>query len=479
MFNIFKINISKNISFKLYRYLYNLRSCFILSLIDLVLCVFLTCLNHFNVINFNNISYLVALGIFSMLWICVYIFFYKGLNFNSIKFAKILFFFYLYPIFFLHSIIGLTNLGNPISLGPYQVFILILCLFIVLNIWESVLLYFISCIAIVLLYIPNFNYPIIVNNLIFNIVLINLLAFIYSIIKFIATHNMYNTHELLISTLNSRDEANEKLKIHEKYVIDFFINISHDLKTPLNIIYSSQQLLEKQLLNNNLDYEKAEKYLTSIRLNSIRLTRLLNNVLDISKIDAAKFSVNLRNLDIVTTIEGITDSLLDFMNSQGINFIFDTDFEEMILALDEEKLERIILNLLSNALKFTPKGGTISIKLYEDTNFVFVAVKDTGIGMDETTQKIIFDRFVQGKLSSSNEINGSGIGLSLVKSLTTLHGGDVFLESKVGEGSTFTVKFPKNILEETLEEDIAKGKIYPSNNFSEAINIEFSTLIKK
>jgi len=316
------------------------------------------------------------------------------------------------------------------------------------------------------------------NNL-SDIFIMNLISFTYSIIKSHSAKKKFDQHILLLDTIAARDNANIKLQLHEKYVTDFFVNISHDIKTPINIIYSCEQLLEKQIYNQEIDFPKAEKYITSIKLNSFRLTRLLNNVLDISKIDAARYSLNLRNLDIITTIEGIVDSLTDFMNSKGIDLIFDTDFEEKILALDEEKLERILLNLLSNALKFTPTNGKIIIFISENEDQVFVSIEDTGIGIDEKTQINIFDRYVQGSISPANELSGSGIGLSLVKSLMVLHGGDVTLESKVGEGSKFTLLFPKRTIEKTLDEDIANGNIYPNNDIASSTQLEFAGLVKE
>ena len=479
MFNILQITTDKNMSFKLYRYLYNLRSCFILSIIDLIYCISVILLNHLKIISIEAPFYLIVLAIFLFLWISTYLFFHCARNNNSIKLAKFLFWAYLYPSFFLHALIGFSHKEIVLAFGTYPLLVLAISLFIVLNTLESIILYISTAIILIIHLVLKVSHTPILNALFLNIILTNIITFIFSIIKSTSSYSMYNTHQLLINTIDARDEANEKLKIHEKYITDFFINISHDLKAPLNIIYSSQQLLEKQISNRDIDYEKAKKYITSIKLNSIRLTRLLNNVLDISKIDASKYILNLRNLDIVTTIEGITDSLVDFMSSKGITLTFDTDFEEMILALDEEKVERIILNLLSNALKFTPHDGTISLKLYEDKNFVFVSIQDTGIGIHNDYQKDIFDRFTQGTALPTNHMSGSGIGLSLVKSLMILHGGDVSLESKLGKGSNFILKFPKTTIKETLAEDIAKGAIYPHSNSTASTNLEFVGLVNE
>lgn len=479
MINILRVNTNKDMTFKLFTLKYNLRSCLILGIIDLFARVSVVAFNYFDLITLTHFPHIGYSITFLILWILSYLIFYFYGNKNSVNNCRIFFYTYIFPNFFIHTFTVLHCQKITTSLGLYPIFVLSTCLFFALPLWESVLLFAPTAVAFSIFLIFQMPKQLLLNVLLFNVVITTLLSFIYSILKYKTIKTDYNTRKMLLEAIEDRDATNEKLQLHEKYITDFFINISHDLKAPLNVIYSSEQLLAKQIYEKKIDYEKAAKYITSIKLNSIRLTRLLNNVLDISKIDAAKFSLNLRNLDIVTTIEGIADSLVDFMESRNITLSFDTEFEEMILALDEEKLERIVLNLLSNALKFTPPEGQIAISLYATEDFVFVSIKDTGMGIDEETQKNIFDRFVQGSLGPTNEMSGSGIGLSLVKSLMLLHGGDVALKSKLGEGSNFILKFKKTNIEETLAEDIANGSIYPNSNSSSATHLEFAGLVKE
>lgn len=479
MKNIFRVKPYKNMTFDLYRSKCNLNSCLILCILDLFSCVIFVTFIKLNLINLKYESLIFLLIAYLFLWCTSYLLFHIFYSRKSYLLNRIFFIAYLVPVFFIHTTIAVSSSYCPVSLGTYPAYVLSYCVFFSLTTLESVLLYLPLTIIFIFHLILKLPNGFMLNTLLLNIVLTNLLAFVYSMIKYNSSRKIYKTYIMLLTTIDDRDEVNEKLKMHEKYITDFFINISHDLKAPLNIIYSSEQLLEKQITEKNMDYKKAEKYITSIRLNSIRLTRLLNNVLDISKIDAAKFSLTCRNLDIVTAIESITDSLVDFMNSKDIILSFDTEFEEMILSLDEEKLERIILNLLSNALKFTPAGGKISIHLYDDDNFVFVSVKDTGIGIDEESQKNIFDRYVQGSLCPTNNMSSSGIGLSLVKSLMVLHGGDITLESQPGAGSNFILKFIKTNISETLTEDISTGSIYPNSTSSSATHLEFAGLVKE
>lgn len=478
MESLINVKPSKNMTFELYECKYNLRSCFALCMVDLISCISYIAVINLNLVNIKYNPIILILTAYLGLWFTSYLLFLFFGNTQSYSLNRIFFISYLLPVFILHTMIAVFSKDCRFGLIIYPTYILSNCVFFSLKTIESVILYL--PLTIIFMFHLALRLPkgYMLNIMLFSIVFANLLAFVYSMIKHDSSKKVYNTYIMLLTAIDDRDDSNEKLKMHEKYITDFFINISHDLKAPLNIIYSSEQLLEKQFQNKNIDYNKAEKYITSIKLNSIRLTRLLNNILDISKIDAAKFSLSIRNLDIVTTVEGIIDSLVDFMNSKGIALSFDTDFEEMILALDEEKLERIILNLLSNALKFTPDGGKISVKLYDDDNFVFVSIKDTGTGIDEETQRNIFDRFVQGSLSPNNNMSGSGIGLSLVKSLMTLHGGEVTLDSQLGVGSTFILKFPKSNLAETLDEDISTGSIYPNINASSAFHLEFAGLVK-
>lgn len=483
MLHLFQINILKNMSFKLYKAKSNLFSCFILSLIAIIsyIAIIISIHKPIEITTVYTMKSTYILLTWTTMWLIAYLIFIKFGNRDSSLLTNILVFAYIFPIFYINTFVYILNAELVSNIARYVIFIFPHCLFFLLSIPESIALFMpMAIINIIHLFLKLPN-DAMLYNLVFNLIAINATSLIYSIIKITSSIKKFKTHKLLLDTISERDEAYNKLRAHETYVTDFFVNISHDIKTPLNIIYSSEQLLEKQISNKSMDFPKAEKYITSIKLNSFRLNRLLNNVLDISKIDASRYTLNLRNLDLVTTMEGLIDSLSDYMSSKGIDIIFDTEFEEKILALDEEKLERIILNLLSNSLKFTPTGGKILILLSESSDQVFVSIKDSGIGIDENTQQTIFDRFVQAKATPINNIDGSGsgIGLSLVKSLMVLHGGDVTLKSKLGEGSNFTLIFPKKVIETTLQQDISSGSIYPNSDISASAHLEFAGLIKK
>ncbi|MEG1285068.1 MAG: ATP-binding protein [Romboutsia sp.] len=255
---------------------------------------------------------------------------------------------------------------------------------------------------------------------------------------------------------------------------EFFANMSHEFKTPLNIILSSTQLIESIMnkdepINNN---ENFNRYIRPIKQNSNRLLRLINNVIDMTRIDTGYYDIHLENKNIVSIVEDIVTSVIEYVEGKHINLVFDTEIEELIVACDLDKIERIMLNLLSNAIKYTEKNGTIYINIVVE-NDIIISVKDNGIGIPKNKQYLIFERFrqVDNLLTRSSE--GSGIGLSLAKSLVEMHSGKIWVESVEGQGSEFKFSIPLKILENS-------GKIKASNisvnSRVERCDIEFSDI---
>ena len=268
-------------------------------------------------------------------------------------------------------------------------------------------------------------------------------------------------------------ERAEKLIIANKTQGEYFINISHELKTPLNIICSTVQLFNMHHNSGSLDSRKNSivKYMDSIKQSSYRLSKLINNIVDLSKIESGFFELHLSNSNIVEVVEEMVMSITNFTDSKGINIIFDTEVEEKIIACDSEKIDRIVLNLISNAIKFSDDDGKIFVEVKDKNEFVEISVKDNGIGIEEKNLGVIFDRFNQVDKSLSRNTEGIGIGLSLVKSIAELHGGSVHVESQVGKGSKFTVMLPaKNIIHENT--------LYSSKmiNKDKTIQIELSDI---
>ncbi|KAF5046243.1 Adaptive-response sensory-kinase SasA [anaerobic digester metagenome] len=226
----------------------------------------------------------------------------------------------------------------------------------------------------------------------------------------------------------------------------------------------------KEKLPDSCEYRKS-RYLKIMKQNTFRLIRLINNLIDISKYDSKYLKLDMHNHDIVKIAEDISVSVSENFKSKGVKIIFDTDTEEKVMAVDEDKLERILLNLLSNAVKFTNNGGEIMVNVEDHEDFVRISVKDTGIGIPKDKLDVIFDRFCQVDRSLTRNREGSGIGLSLVKTLVEMHGGKIMVNSTVGEGSEFIFDLPVIVLD---EKQVSDAIFYDSK--IDKINIEFSDI---
>lgn len=205
------------------------------------------------------------------------------------------------------------------------------------------------------------------------------------------------------------------------------------------------------------------------------MLRLINNIIDITKIESGFFEIHFKNCNIVSIVEEITLSVAEYVEGKGVDLLFDTDVEEKFTACDPDKVERIILNLLSNAIKFTKPGGSISVNVFQRDEAVEIIVSDTGIGIPQNMQEIIFQRFRQVDTSLTKEQEGSGIGLSLVKSLVDMHGGNISVESEYGKGSKFTVRLPDKILDPE-ENTTTNMDNCNSQTQIERLSIEFSDI---
>lgn len=272
--------------------------------------------------------------------------------------------------------------------------------------------------------------------------------------------------------LASKKEAFEL----EKLRTEFFANISHELRTPLNIILGAIQIILRDIKDEEKPIDK-RKIISNInieRQNCFRLLRLINNLIDSTKLDSGHFELDMINCNIVNVVEEITLSVADYINNNNITLIFDTDVEEKIVACDPDKIERIMLNLLSNCIKFTNEGGRIFVNILDGEEYITISVEDTGIGIPEEKVNIIFDRFRQVDKSFTRNYEGSGIGLSLVKSLLEMHGGMISVESKYGAGTKFIMKFPVKLLNDSNKKHNTDNNI--TNNNVEKIKIEFSDI---
>lgn len=293
-------------------------------------------------------------------------------------------------------------------------------------------------------------------------------------------YNLKNeVKEVAVIGTDITEEILAKNKIEEasKLQGEIFINVSHELKTPLNVIFSSTQLMEMYLNNDSLEDSK-EKIFNNIKIikqNCYRFIRLINNILDTSKIKSGFLELSLSNKNIVEVVENIVQSVSEYIKAKGINIIFDTNTEEKYIACDANKIERIMLNLISNAVKFSNKDNSIYINVLDKNDAVEITVRDTGIGMDKKDLDSIFNIYHQVDKSLSRNAEGTGIGLSLVKSFVEMHGGKISVDSEVGRGTIFKIELPSKIIEED-EIAITTDTIKPLNDKIEMVNVEFSDI---
>lgn len=290
------------------------------------------------------------------------------------------------------------------------------------------------------------------------------------------------TERKKLESLKKTSEENIKLlneaREYDKLRTEFFANVSHELRTPINVILSAIQLLNLYISEGDIKEEegKITKYIYSMQQNCYRLLRLVSNIIDITKIDAGFFELQLKNHNIVNIVEDITGSVSGYTEHKRISLIFDTDIEEKIIACDSDKIDRIMLNLLSNSIKFTNPGGTISVNIYDKKDKVVISVKDNGIGIPENKKDLVFERFQQVDKSLARSHEGSGIGLSIVKSLIELHGGCIKVESEYGKGTEFIIELPVRLVSESTKNNEEKAIFGES---LEKINIEFSDIMQE
>ncbi|AOT70773.1 hybrid sensor histidine kinase/response regulator [Geosporobacter ferrireducens] len=256
----------------------------------------------------------------------------------------------------------------------------------------------------------------------------------------------------------------------------FLANISHELRTPLNIILGTTQMLNLYLRSDKeIDRDQIRKKVDMQVQNCYRLLRLVNNIIDISKIDTGHFEISMSKCNIVQIVEAIALSVAEYVEDKGIRLIFDTNVEEKIIACDLDAIERIILNLLSNAIKFTQTGGNIYVDVEDLQDRVKISVRDTGIGIEEDKVHLVFERFKQVDELLTRKQEGSGIGLSLIKSLVEMHDGRIYVHSEYQKGSEFIVELPVNLKCMQVSEDCSAGYM-PNESVVQKIQVEFSDI---
>ncbi len=267
-----------------------------------------------------------------------------------------------------------------------------------------------------------------------------------------------------ITSLEEERKKAEALAEIDKAKTAFFTNISHEFRTPLTLMLGSLETLLNQpaasLSANDVTVVEAS------HRNALRLLRLVNNLLDFSRLEAGHIQGGYRLTNIAALTANLAASFRSAIEAAGLQFTVACEAVSQPVYVDEEMWEKIVLNLLSNAFKYTLEGTiTLSLKTKEDN--IVLTVSDTGIGIPAAEIPLMFQRFHRVQNSGGRTIEGTGIGLSLVKELVQLHGGTISLSSKVGEGSTFTVTIPTG-KEHLKPEQLLHDAALPRNNVTEA-----------
>jgi signal transduction histidine kinase len=269
------------------------------------------------------------------------------------------------------------------------------------------------------------------NNLFF----LSLTSVISLVALYFTEKRRYNEFKLSYDL----ERRNQELAELDEYKSRFFANISHELRTPLTLILGPIQDLLKspQQLAENV-----ATLLHTARDNGLRLLNLVNSLLDLIQLEEGKTKFEFRNIEVNSFLVDMRDAITHLADTRKISLVSEFDKSALDIRADHNALERIFLNLLSNALKFTPDGGTVWLRSMQVEDAAVITISDTGIGISVEELPFIFDRFRQADTSTTRKYTGTGIGLALVKELTENMGGSITATSEVGNGTCMKLSFP-------------------------------------
>jgi signal transduction histidine kinase len=257
------------------------------------------------------------------------------------------------------------------------------------------------------------------------------------------------------------EESNRKLTELDQIKGRFFANISHELRTPLTLMISPLETILARY-RNSLDID-AVGLLQTMHTNGLRLLKLINDLLDLVRLDSGVMQVKREPVALEPFLQGMASAARQVAQDKRINLVVTVAPEVGTVMVDRDKLEKIVLNLQFNALKFTPAGGRVEMRVDKEGEDLVLRVSDTGIGIPARDLPNMFSRFFQVDSSSRRKYQGVGIGLALVKELSELHGGKVTVDSVEGQGTTFTVRMPYLKAEaEALPEPVAEVQALPA-----------------
>ena len=295
-------------------------------------------------------------------------------------------------------------------------------------------------------------------------------SIIQMLVMFFSLFVMFNIYSIMMKREKDAQHAKNLAEENSKAKTVFLSNMSHDIRTPMNAIIGYTNLARR----DNVSVEEMKNFLTKIDTSSQHLLSLINDVLEMSRIESGRMELDESENNLVQIVEEIGDMFVTQMETKKINFVVDTSaVKNKFVICDKNRLNRILLNLASNAYKFTPEGGTISIKVSQtsaDENFgeYELRVKDSGIGMSAEFAKEIFEPFTRERTSTVSGIQGTGLGMAITKNFTDLMGGKIFVETEKGKGTEFILQLKFKLVDKVEVED--------EKNSAEDAEIDFSKI---
>jgi signal transduction histidine kinase len=230
-----------------------------------------------------------------------------------------------------------------------------------------------------------------------------------------------------------------ELEAASRHKSEFLANMSHELRTPLNAIIGFSEVLYERMFGEI--NEKQAEYIADILQSGQHLLSLINDILDLSKIEAGRMELELGDFDLHSTIETTLILVRERAQRRAIRLGCKLDERLRTFRADERKVKQVLLNLLSNALKFTPEGGQIDVIATAKDGAITISVADTGVGIAAEDQATVFEEFRQVG-TAAKKVEGTGLGLAISRKFVELHGGRIWLESRLGIGSTFSFTLP-------------------------------------